>query len=127
MVAARSLDRVQLSMTIDDYLDGAPEPHRTTLRHLRETLRVILPDAEEGMSYGVPAFMVGGKPVAGYAHLKKHCSYFPHSGSVLAEHAGELEGYEWSKGTLRFAPDTPLPETLVRRLVASRLAELGLE
>ena len=111
-------------MTVDEYLDGAPEPQGTTLRRLRATLREILPDATEAMSYGVPAFKVNGTPVAGYAHAKRHCSYFPHSGSVLPGLAAELHGYDWSKGTLRFPTDRALPEALVRRLVEARLAQL---
>ena len=66
----------------------------------------------------------GVEPVAGYASFTRHCSYFPHSGAVLTELADDLEGYRWSKGTLQFPIDEPLPEPLVRRLVEARLAEL---
>ena len=111
-------------MTVDEYLDGAPEPHRGTLAALRKTLRAILPDAEEGLSYGVPAFEVNGTSVAGYAYHKNHCGYYPHSGSVLSALADDLGGYEWSRGTLRFPIDAPLPEPLVARLVRARLAEI---
>lgn len=112
-------------MTVDEYLAAAPEPQRTTLVRLRAMLASILPDAEEGVSYGVPAFKVGGKAVAGYAHAKRHCSYFPHSGSVISQVEPELlEGYEWSKGTLRFPVDKVPDEALVRRLAEIRLAML---
>ncbi len=111
-------------MTVDEYLDGAPEPQRSTLISLRATLRQVLPNATEGLSYGVPAFLVSGKPVAGYAYFAKHCSYFPHSGSVLSTMEADLDGYSWAKGTLRFPIDEPLPEPLVAALVAARLAEL---
>ncbi|MDF1596576.1 MAG: DUF1801 domain-containing protein [Acidimicrobiia bacterium] len=112
-------------MTVDEYLDAAPEPQRSTLNRLRAMLTSILPEAEEGMSYGVPAFKVGGKAVVGYAHAKRHCSYFPHSGSVIPRVEPELlEGYDWSKGTLRFPVDRAPDEVLVRRLVAIRLAML---
>jgi len=112
---------------VDDYLDGAPEPQRSTLVTLRAALRELLPDASEELSYGVPAFKVGGKAVAGYAYFQKHCSYFPHSGSVLSELAAdELAEYEWSKGTLRFPVDEPLADSLVARLVNVRKAQLGL-
>ena len=113
-------------MTVDEYLDGAPEPHRATLAQLRATLRELLPSAVESVSYGMPAFELGGKAIAGYAYFKNHCSYFPHSGSVLSAVAGELEGYDWSKGTLRFPVDEPLPKTLVGRLVRVRLEQVGL-
>ncbi len=111
-------------MTVDDYLDNAPEPQRTTLVALRATLREILPDAIETISYGMPAFVVGGKPVAGYAYFKNHCSYFPHSGSVLSRLGDELDGYDASKGTLKFDVDTPLPSELVERLVEAKLADM---
>jgi uncharacterized protein YdhG (YjbR/CyaY superfamily) len=63
--------------TVEEYLGAAPEPQRTTLLALRATLRELLPDADETLSYGMPAFLVGGKPVAGYAWAKHHCSYYP--------------------------------------------------
>ncbi len=110
---------------VDDYLRQAPDPHRATLSELRQLLSQLLPDAEEGMSYGVPAFRVSGTPVAGYAHAKKHCSFFPHSGSVLDQvEQALLEGYDWSKGTLRFPVDQVPDEQLLRRLVEIRLSML---
>lgn len=114
---------MQRLVTVDDYLNAAPEPHQSTLRALRSTLRSVLHDAAERMSYGVPAFEVDGKVVAGYAYYTNHCSYFPHSGSVLPVLADDLAGYEWSKGTLKFPIDAPLPEALVRRLIEVKLAQ----
>jgi uncharacterized protein YdhG (YjbR/CyaY superfamily) len=114
------------AVTVDDYLDAAPEPQRSTLRELRATLAAILPEAEEGMSYGVPAFKLRGKPVAGYAWHKRHCSYYPHSGSVLAQvEPVLLDGYDWARGTLRFPVDRAPGEALVRRLVEIKLAHDG--
>jgi uncharacterized protein YdhG (YjbR/CyaY superfamily) len=110
--------------SVDEYLDAAPEPQRSTLLALRATLRELLPDADESLSYGMPAFVVGGKPVAGYAWAKRHCSYYPHSGAVLSELSDELEGYDWSKGTLRFPVNEPLPHRLTARLVELKLAHL---
>lgn len=113
-------------MTVDEYLDGAPEPQRSTLRALRAMLSSMLPDAEEGMSYGVPAFRLHGKAIAGYAYAKRHCSYFPHSGAVIEQVEPDLlAGYDWARGTLRFPVDQPPSEALVRRLVEIRQAMLG--
>ena len=113
-------------MTIDEYLAATPEPQRSTLRELRTMIARILPQAQEAMSYGVPAFKVSGTSVAGFAHAKRHCSYFPHSGDVLSQVEPELlEGYDWSKGTLRFAVDRTPEEALVRRLIGIRLAILA--
>ena len=112
-------------MTVDEYLETAPEPQQTTLRAIRAMLADVLPDGEEVISYGVPGVRVGGKVVAGYAFSKKHCSYFPHSGSVLDKiDPALLEGYDWGKGTLRFPVDQPPDDGLIRKLVEIRLAML---
>jgi hypothetical protein len=75
---------------IDRYLDALEEPKRTTLVRLRQTILEILPEAEQGMSYGVPAFKVRKKTIAGFAAFKNHLSYLPHSGSVFPQLRDEL-------------------------------------
>jgi uncharacterized protein YdhG (YjbR/CyaY superfamily) len=108
---------------IDQYLAGLAEPKRTTLASLRQTILDILPEAEQGMSYGVPAFKVEGKTIAGFAAFKNHLSYLPHSGSVFPQLTGELAGYTTSSGALRFSIDEPLPAPLVEKLIAVRLRQ----
>jgi uncharacterized protein YdhG (YjbR/CyaY superfamily) len=108
---------------IDRYLAGLPEPKRTALATLRQTILDILPEAEQGMSYGVPAFKVEGKTIAGFAAFKNHLSYLPHSGSVFPQLAGELAGYSITTGALHFGIDEPLPAPLVERLIAVRLQQ----
>ena len=105
---------------VDDYLAALEEPKRRTLETLRRTILEVAPDAEEGISYGVPAFRVQGKVVAGFAAFKNHLSYLPHSGSVFSELGEEVARYRRSSGALQFAVDRPLPEALVRRLVEVR-------
>jgi uncharacterized protein YdhG (YjbR/CyaY superfamily) len=111
---------------IDRYLGALEEPKRGTLEALRRSILEVVPEAEQGISYGMPAFKVEGKTVAGFAAFKHHLSYLPHSGSVLAALAGDVAGYETSKGSLRFAVDKPLPKQLVRKLVRMRMREVGL-
>ncbi|HET6965414.1 MAG TPA: DUF1801 domain-containing protein [Acidimicrobiales bacterium] len=108
---------------IDDYIDGLEEPKRSTLRRLRATLVDLLPEAQQGISYGCPAFKVRGKTVAGFAAFKHHLSYLPHSGSVFPEMEEDLRGYSWSSGALRFAVDEPLPPVLVKKLVEVRIRQ----
>jgi uncharacterized protein YdhG (YjbR/CyaY superfamily) len=112
---------------IDRYLATLDEPKRITLEALRESILEILPEAEQGISYGAPAFKVKGKAVAGFAAFKNHLSYVPHSGSVLATLHDETAPYETSKGSLKFAVDGPLPKRLVKKLVSARMRELGFE
>ena len=108
---------------IDDYLRAVEEPKRTTLQALRRTILDVIPDAEQGISYGMPAFRVQGKTVAGFAAFKDHLSYLPHSGTVLGQLADDLVGYTMTKGSLHFTVDRPLPQAVVRRLIAVRLSE----
>jgi uncharacterized protein YdhG (YjbR/CyaY superfamily) len=108
---------------IDQYLDALEEPKRGTLALLRQRILDVLPDAEQGMSYGLPAFKVRGKTVAGFAAFKDHLSYLPHSGSVFPQLADELTGYPCSKGALRFDVDRALPAPLVEKLVEVRLRQ----
>jgi uncharacterized protein YdhG (YjbR/CyaY superfamily) len=108
---------------IDQYLDALEEPKRTTLARLRQTILDIVPEAEQGISYGVPAFKVRGKTIAGFAAFKKHLSYLPHSGSVFPELQVELKGYTISSGALRFSISEPLPVPLVEKLIAVRLRQ----
>jgi len=109
---------------IDDYLARLDEPKRSTLQELRRTIRSIVPEAEQGISYGAPAFRLHGKLIAGFAAFKSHLSYLPHSGSVLAELPDDVAGYVTSKGALQFAIDKPLPKALVKKLIATRLGEI---
>jgi uncharacterized protein YdhG (YjbR/CyaY superfamily) len=111
---------------VDAYIEALEEPKRTTLASLRSTLRRILPDAEEGIAYSVPAFKLQGKTVAGFAAFTHHLSYLPHSGSVFPELADDLTGYTYSSGALRFPVDEPPPDALVEKLVAVRLRQAGI-
>ena len=108
---------------VDEYLQHVEEPKRATLEALRRTILEVIPDAEQVISYRVPAFRTGGRIVAGFAAFQNHLSYLPFSGSVLPRLADELRGYTMTKSALHFAVDHPLPKTLVEKLVAARLSE----
>jgi len=111
---------------IDRYLSSLDEPKRSTLEELRRSIEQVVPAAEQCISYGMPAFKVHGKTVAGFAAFKNHLSYLPHSGSVLAELGDDLAGYQRTKGSLHFPIDEPLPSDLVRKLITVRMRQLGL-
>jgi uncharacterized protein YdhG (YjbR/CyaY superfamily) len=110
-------------LTIDDYLKGTPDDRRRTLEDLRAKIRSIIPDAEECISYRMPAFRLNGVVVAGFCATAKGCSYFPFSGSTLKTLARDTSGYAQTKGSLHFSSDTPLPIALVRKLIKARIAE----
>jgi len=108
---------------IDRYLANLEEPKRSTLQRLRQTILEVIPEAEEEMSYHLPAFRLDGKVIAGFAAFKTHLSYFPHSGAVFPVLQDEVASYRTSKGALQFPVDSPLPKPLVERLVRVRIAQ----
>ena len=109
---------------IDEYLATVEEPKRATLQKLRQTIRDILPDAEEVISYGMPAFRLNGRVIAGFAAFKNHLAYLPHSGSVFTELRDDLASYASTEGSLHFPIDKPLPKALVKKLIAVRLRQV---
>ena len=110
---------------IDEYLGELDEPKRSTLESLRATILAVIPEAEQGLSYGVPAFRLAGSVIAGFSAAKGHLSYLPHSGDVLSGvDPAALERLRATKGALQFPIDAPPPDALVAQLIAARLAEI---
>jgi uncharacterized protein YdhG (YjbR/CyaY superfamily) len=114
---------VMSSDEITAYLDAIDEPKRATLQKLRETITEVIPEAEQGLSYQVPAFRLEGKVVAGFAAFKDHLSYLPHSGSVFKVLEGELAEYSKTNGALHFPIDEPLPREIVKKLIDVRISQ----
>ena len=110
------------AVDIDKYLAALPDDKRASLEQLRADIRSAAPNAEECISYGVPAFKQEGGLVS-FGAAKNHCSFFVQSPAVLESFGGELGGYSKAKGTIHFKPGETLPRELVARIVAARLAE----
>jgi uncharacterized protein YdhG (YjbR/CyaY superfamily) len=108
---------------IDAYLTGLPADQRAALEKLRKQIRAAAPKAEECLSYGMPAFRHGGRPLVGFSASAKHCSLFPMDGTTVAAFKSELRDFSTSKGTIRFTSERPIPAALVRRIVKARVAE----
>lgn len=107
---------------IDEYLAAVSEDKRATLENLRRNIRAAAPKAEECISYGLAAFRLNGMLV-GFGATAKHCAFYLMSSTIVEDHKPELQGYDTSKGTIRFQADSPLPAALVRKLVKARIAE----
>ena len=109
--------------TIDGYLAGLSPENRAALRKVRRAVHAAAPGVEECISYGMPAFRLKGKLIAGFKAAANHCSFHPMSGDTVATLKADLAGYETSKGTIKFSARAGLPATLVRKLVEARTAE----
>ena len=108
---------------IDEYLAALPAARRAALARLRKAIRTAVPAAEECISYGMPAFRVGGRVVAGFQATARGGSYYPFSGSTLDALGDAVAGFSRTKSALHFDTARPLPAALVKRLLRARLAE----
>ena len=109
--------------TIDKYLAGLSPENRAALQKVRRAVHAAAPGAEECISYGMPAFRLNGKLIAGFKAAASHCSFHPMSGNTVATLKVDLARYDTSQGTIRFSARAGLPATLVRKLVKTRIAE----
>ena len=113
---------------VDAYLAALPRDQHDALQALRATLRALLPDHLEVISYAMPGFRqpgINGQMVAGYAAFRRNLGYYPHSGRIIGQFASETAAYKTSNGGVLFTPGHPLTTSLIEKLVAARLAEIA--
>jgi uncharacterized protein YdhG (YjbR/CyaY superfamily) len=109
---------------IEKYLGGIPAAERRALERVRRIVMKAYPVAQESSYYGLPAFTLNGKAFVAFRAAKTHCALHPLSGTVIEALGEKLAAFETSKGTVRFTPDSPLPEALVKAILKRRAAEL---
>ena len=119
-----SARKMRVAKSVDEFLAAVPPDKRAALLRLRATIRAAAPKATEGISYGVPMFKLGGKPLVSVGHGAGHCSFYVQSPAVMRAHAADLRAYETGKGSIRFPANRPLPAGLVTKLVKARIAEV---
>ncbi len=109
--------------SVDAYLASLPPERAAAMAELRRTIRAAAPEADEVISYNMPAFKTHGQFLVSYDAFKAHYSLFPASQGVIDGLGEEIAPYLFGSGTIRFAADRPLPLDLVTRVIAIRLAE----
>jgi uncharacterized protein YdhG (YjbR/CyaY superfamily) len=107
------------------YLQTLVTPQQEALERICQITRAAVPDAEEATSYGMPAFKYNGRPLLGLTASQRHLSLHPFSPAAIEQVKASLGGFALSKGTIRFTPDTPIPDDVLQRLIAARLNEIG--
>ena len=110
--------------SIDDYLADVPATHRAGLKKLRGQIKKLYPKATEHISYGMPLFKLDGHPLAGFRAAKRHSGLFVWSSTALGTLGDMLDGYDTAPSTVRFAPDKPLPERIIKAVLGARAKEI---
>ena len=110
--------------SIDDYLAPLPKAQRLALERLRRTIRATVPRAVECIAYQVPSFRLDGRFLLAFGAAANHCSFYPGAAAIV-ENRAALARFGTSKGTVRFTTERPIPASLVRKLVKSRIGDLS--
>lgn len=117
-------DPTTASAWIESRLAGLPENQRAALQSLRDTIAAAAPDAQDTISYAMPAFRYHGRALVAYNAFKTHCSLFPMGSEIIERHADKFAGFSTTKGTLQFTPEHPIPKDLVELIVRERMAAI---
>jgi uncharacterized protein YdhG (YjbR/CyaY superfamily) len=110
--------------SVDEYLAAQPEAVQRILERLRTTIRKAVPQADEVISYQIPAYKLHNRIMLYYAGWKEHYSIYPGSGRFVAAFKDELAPYELRKGTIRFPLSLPVPVKLIGRIAKFRAEEI---
>lgn len=116
------MDSKPVPKDVDTYLSGIRPDFVPALQALRTLIRTTVPDADEVISYAIPSYRWHG-PLVSLGAAAKHCAFYGMSPKVLERFADDLTGFSTSPGTVRFTPDRPIPEAVIRAILAARMAE----
>ncbi len=110
--------------TVDDYLADLEPADAAVISHVYAVAREAVPEAEQGLGYGMPALTYRGKALLSVMRAKSHIGVYPFSPAAIVDILPLLDGVDRAKGTLRFDPSSPLPDDTVRALVSARRAQI---
>ena len=112
-----------MATEVDDYLAAVPEASRAALEALRRTIREVVPDATETISYQVPTFKYQNRPLVAYGATETGCTFYLMSTDVFNAFKSQVKDFKTGKGSIRFEPDNPIPTDLVQQIVKARVSE----
>lgn len=108
--------------TIDEYIVGFPAQTKAYLNQIREAIQKAVPEAEECISYAMPAFKLKGKPLVYFAGYKGHIGFYATPTGHKAFEK-DLSIYKQGKGSVQFPLNKPMPLDLITRITKFRIEE----
>ena len=117
--------RGRVPNAVDEYIAAQPEALRPKLKQVRAAIRRAVPEAVEGIGYGMPGYKLNGRPLLYFAGFKQHYSLFAASGTFFASLEQELKDYKQRKGTIHFPLDEPVPVKLISRIAKLRASGIS--
>ena len=111
---------------IDEYIKTLPIPSQDKISSLRALIHKLFPQAEEGIKYGVPTFVLQNKNLLHFAAFKKHIGVYP-GPEIIKSFSQELTNYPTSKGAIQFALENPLPLPLIKKIIKQRALNIKAE
>lgn len=109
---------------VDTFIKLSPKVSQAKLQQLRQLIKTVVPQAEEGISYRMPVFKFHGQQLVGFAGYEHHLGFYPMSGSFLNKYKKELKDFKTSKGAVQFPLDRPLPVTLIKKMIKDRIKQI---
>ena len=106
---------------VNKYISNLPVEQQIALERVRQIIKNTVPEAQEYLSYKMPAYHFHGM-IGGFAAFKNHCSFFPWDSKTIDVFKDELTGFKTSAGTIQFTPDKSLPEELLQKILRYRVA-----
>jgi uncharacterized protein YdhG (YjbR/CyaY superfamily) len=107
---------------VDEYLLQLPIEQQLALDHVRQTIKKLAPTAEEVISYSMPAYKLHGMLI-GFAAFKNHCSLYLWNNTSIKQFEEELKDFTIAAGTIRFTPQKPIPDKLLKKIIITRVKE----
>ncbi len=107
---------------VDEYITSFPKNVQQLLKDIRNKIKTVAPEAEEIISYGMPAYKYMGKPLVYFAGYEKHIGFYATPTGHYA-FKKELSKYKQGKGSVQFPVDKPMPLSLISKIVKFRMKE----
>lgn len=106
---------------VDEYISSVGGDEKAIIQHMYDLVQGLVPEAKQGISYGMPCLKYKGKGLVSVMVTKKFLSLYPFSNLEALVSKDELTGFETTTGSIHFSTDHPIPDALLQKIIVERL------